>query len=346
MNKKTIITLLLVIMAMAGQAQTKVRLHGTAQADAKTVYFIKDLHSSEIIDSTAVTAGKWKYEVELPRGQYMLVMVSDASRREQDMEGLVAIMADTTLTEIDLTTGTVKGSKATEAMNSTVKGFIACMTMQPTEGVDPKVEAMKLMRRAVMDNLDSMLPLYFVPMMADGLPVGDLQRIFYEGAPYADLPDMQEAKWRLAFLSGQSPRSIGKTFIDLTMNDIDGKPHRLSEWCGKGRYVLIDFWASWCGPCRAEMPNVVEAYNKYHDKGFDVVGISYDSKQEAWVKAIDELKMPWTNLSDLKGWENVSSDLYGIKAIPANLLINPEGTIEARDLRGEALQQKLAEIFG
>jgi peroxiredoxin len=91
---------------------------------------------------------------------------------------------------------------------------------------------------------------------------------------------------------------------------------------------------------------VVEAYNKYHDKGFDVVGISYDSKQEAWVKAIDELKMPWTHLSDLKGWENVSSDLYGIKAIPANLLINPEGTIEARDLRGEALQQKLAEIFG
>ena len=144
----------------------------------------------------------------------------------------------------------------------------------------------------------------------------------------------------------EANKILGQKFIDFEQADPQGKNHKLSEYVGQGKWVLVDFWASWCGPCRAEMPNVVEAYNKYHEKGFDVVGISYDSKQEAWVKAIDELKMPWTHLSDLKGWENVSSDLYGIKAIPANLLINPEGTIVARDLRGEALQQKLAEIFG
>ena len=94
------------------------------------------------------------------------------------------------------------------------------------------------------------------------------------------------------------------------------------------------------------MPNVVAAYDKYHQKGFDIVGISFDNSKEAWVKAIDELKMPWAHISDLKGWENAASDIYNIKAIPANLLIDPEGKIVARDLRGDDLQAKLAEIFG
>ena len=139
---------------------------------------------------------------------------------------------------------------------------------------------------------------------------------------------------------------LGKPFTDLEEADVDGKMHKLSEYVGKGRWVLIDFWASWCGPCRGEMPNVVENYKKYHDKGFDIVGLSFDNKKEAWVKAIGDLQMPWIHLSDLKGWQSVASDVYGIRSIPASLLVNPEGVIVARDLRGAALGAKLAEIFG
>lgn len=138
---------------------------------------------------------------------------------------------------------------------------------------------------------------------------------------------------------------IGKQFTDIEMADIAGNPHKLSEYVGNGHWLLVDIWASWCGPCRADMPNMTAAYENYHDKGLNVIGLSLDSQRESWVGAITDLNLPWMHLSDLKGWESIVCNVYKTSSIPDNLLIDPQGKIVARGLRGEALHNKLAELF-
>jgi peroxiredoxin len=138
--------------------------------------------------------------------------------------------------------------------------------------------------------------------------------------------------------------AIGKPAIDFTAYDTEGKPLKLSDHFGK--YLLIDFWAAWCGPCRKENPNLVKAYHKYKDKGFDVFGVSLDRTKEAWLKAIAKDELTWTQVSDLKYWHSEPAALYGVRAIPANFLLSPDGKIVGKNLTGEELHKKLEELLG
>lgn len=141
----------------------------------------------------------------------------------------------------------------------------------------------------------------------------------------------------------QGKIAIGSMAPDITMNDVNDKPFSLSQL--KGKYVLVDFWASWCGPCREENPNVVAAYNQFKDKNFTVLGVSLDQNKASWLKAIKDDNLTWPHISDLKYWNSAAVPLYGFNGIPYNVLIDPQGKVIATELRSAGLMAKLGEVL-
>lgn len=160
----------------------------------------------------------------------------------------------------------------------------------------------------------------------------------------AEWPSYAHAQAFIEMVDGMQATAIGQPAPEIALPNPDGEVVKLSSL--RGNYVLVDFWAKWCGPCRAENPNIVRVYNKYKDKGFTVFGVSLDRNRADWLKAIEDDNLTWTHVSDLKYWQSEAAQTYNITAIPFSILLDPNGVIIDKNLRGQALERKIAEIYG
>lgn len=166
----------------------------------------------------------------------------------------------------------------------------------------------------------------------------------YINAMDTSVAKIQIVKDLMARVAAMKAVSIGQKAPDFTLSDVNGNPVSLYSKIGSN-LLLVDFWAAWCSPCRQENPNVVKIYNQFHKKGFEILGVSLDQKKEDWVKAIADDKLTWTHVSDLQYWNNAAARMYAVYAIPANFLLDQNGTIIARNLRGQDLYNKVNEVL-
>nr|WP_228085234.1 TlpA disulfide reductase family protein [Mucilaginibacter sp. JRF] len=171
--------------------------------------------------------------------------------------------------------------------------------------------------------------------------VKKIQPVFSALDPKLKQTDM--GKELLQRIEAAGLTAIGSAAPSFTQSDVSGKPVSLTDF--KGKVVLVEFWASWCVPCRAENPNLVEQYKLYKDKGFEILSVSLDNNKAAWLAAIEKDGLPWTQVSDLKGWNNAVGRLYGVRAVPQSFLVDRNGKVIGNTLRGESLNKKLAELM-
>ena len=369
MNKRKLILCGSLLLALSASATgIKYTLVGKAPATMEGKYVYLSLFSKQPTvspDSALVSKGEFQFKGELSAPD-MGMMTSGEEKAAASF--LIALEEGTTTIDFSQDKGGVKGGMLNERLKVFYDAISALAKEQKETGMhelmarynapstteEERKKAMSLynifkdkqaaaIHNAVDQNLDNVVGAFlFANYHGTYSNTASDEVIKKASKEFREYPMVQSAIKKVAVVR---VRDTGNKYIDFEQADMNGKMHKMSEYIGTGKYVLIDFWASWCGPCRSEMPSVKAAYEKYHPKGFEIVSVSLDSKKDAWLKAIDQLGMTWHHLSDLQGWKNSAAQLYGVTSIPCTILIGPDGIIIGGDYRGEALANKLEELL-
>ena len=362
--KKSLLTLsLMLLTAASGFAQSTCKVLGTTPdiADGETIYLEKLEKGLSRIDSTVVENGQFAFSIPATK-EFMesTILVSHRRSLREGASTRVIIEPDATLKATltyDYKKCRVYGSPLNYINNVYSDKIIEYSerikqlqeTSDDSKEKEQQVEdiyngMVKYQQEFAYQNLDNILGAYLVSsysMVFDkDFTAKCLAELPEKWNDYEGIIKLREA------LAVEAKTAEGQPITDFTMPDPKGKDVSLSQFIKKNKLTLVDFWASWCGPCRKAIPGVKALYEKYRKQGFGVVGVSFDSKKEAWVKAIKDLDLPWPQMSDLKGWDCLASDLYNIKAIPFTLLVTKDGTIVARNIDGEELlEQRIQEYL-
>lgn len=287
------------------------------------------------IDSTTIANGKFSFSGKVaPQVQFAFISLEKPIKK---IRGTSFILEDGNINILLDTLSNVSGTK----MNNDYQTFINTQ-MQTAENDD-----MDLYIKSIFDfasqNIKNPVGEYILMSNHYVLGPDELKVLL----PQVSEKLKKNSRFKKIELRAQALENtaIGKSFTDLTSKTPEGSTISLSDYAGKGKYLLVDFWASWCGPCRKEMPHLVDAYAKYKDKGLEIVGVSLDQDADAWKGYLEKANMTWPQMSDLKGWNSELAAPYGVMSIPSTVLIDKDGKIIAKNLMGAKLFSRLDELF-